>query len=400
MVITFHAAAIYCTADLSNIAKDSNITNNGGLHMKQVRLGIIGFGVMGENHSKYIFNGEVSGCILSGICDDNPERLKRARALYPDVKLFNDYQNMINSGMIDAVLIATPHYDHPKIAIYSLQKGLHTLVEKPAGVYTKQVLEMNEAAAKTDKVFGIMYNQRTNPLYQKLRDLVISGELGEIKRTNWIIDWYRPQSYYDSGGWRATWKGEGGGVLLNQDPHQLDLWQWTCGMPKRVRAFCYFGKYHKIEVEDEVTAFVEYENGATGVFVTSTAMTPETNRLEVMGDKGKVVIEDGKLTFDRLRVPERQFNEEYSGGAIAKPECWRCDIPVPSGQGGQHVEITQNFTNAILKGEELLAPGIEGINGLQISNAMHLSSWIDDWVDIPVDPDLFYEKLMERVKSE
>ncbi len=366
--------------------------------MKQVRLGIIGFGVMGENHSKYITKDQVSGAILSCICDGNPERLKRAKELYPKVKLFSDYKEMINSGHADAVLIATPHYDHPGIAIYALEKGLHTLIEKPAGVYTKQVLEMNEVAAKTDKVFGIMYNQRTNPLYQKLRDLVISGELGEIKRTNWIIDWYRPQSYYDSGGWRATWAGEGGGVLLNQDPHQLDLWQWTCGMPKRVRAFCYFGKYHDIEVEDEVNAFVEYENGATGVFVTSTAMTPETNRLEVMGDRGKVVIEDGKLTFDRLRVPERQFNKEYKGGYIAKPECWSCDIPIPSGDGGQHLEITQNFTNAILKGEELLAPGIEGVNGLQISNAMHLSSWINDWVDIPVDPDLFYEKLMERVK--
>lgn len=367
--------------------------------MEQVRIGIIGFGVMGLGHSKYIANGEVLGANLSCICDNKPDRLKKAAELYPTKKLFSDYNEMIKSGNVDAVIIATPHYDHPQIAIKALQHGLHTLIEKPAGVYTKQVLKMNESAAESGKVFGIMYNQRTNPIYQKLRDLVKSGELGEIKRTNWIIDWYRPQSYYDSGGWRATWAGEGGGVLLNQDPHQLDLWQWTCGMPKRVRAFCSFGKYHKIEVEDEVTAFVEYENGATGVFVTSTAMTPETNRLEVMGDRGKVIIEDGKLTFYRLRTPERQFNREYDGGRIAAPECWKCEIPVSPGQGGQHKEITQNFTNAILKGEKLLAPGIEGINGLQISNAMYLSSWTDDWVDIPVDPDLFYEKLMERIKS-
>jgi len=324
--------------------------------VEKVRLVLVGFGVIGSMHAKYLTDGEVSGVVLSCICDISPDRLKLAKELYPNIKLFSDYKEMIRSGEVDAVFVATPHYDHPKIALYALQNGLHTLIEKPAGVYTKQVLEMNEAAMKSDRVFGIMYNQRTNPVYQKLRDLIKSGELGEIKRTNWIIDWYRPQSYYDSGGWRATWAGEGGGVLLNQDPHQLDLWQWTCGMPKRVRAFCYYGKYHNIEVEDDVTAFVEYENGATGVFVTSTAMTPETNRFEVMGDKGKVVIEDGKLVFYRLRTPERQFNREYQGGKIAAPECWRCEIPVAPGGGGQHKEIMQNFVNAILKGEQLLAP--------------------------------------------
>lgn len=363
--------------------------------MKQVRIGIIGFGVIGLMHSKYIANGEVAGAVLSCICDSNPDMLNKAAELYPSVKLYSDYNDLIKSNAADAVIIATPHYDHPTIAVKALQNQLHALTEKPAGVYTKQVLQMNEEARRSSKVFGIMYNQRTNPVYKKLRDLVKAGELGDIKRTNWIIDWYRPQSYYDSGGWRATWKGEGGGVLLNQDPHQLDLYQWICGMPKKVRAFCSFGKYHDIEVEDEVTAYVVYDNGATGVFVTSTAMTPETNRLEVMGDKGKAVIEDGKLTFFRLRVSERQFNREYCGRGIAAPECWKCEIPVSAGAGGQHCEITQNFVNAILYGDELLAPGTEGINGLQISNAMYLSTWIDDWVSIPVDPDLYYKKLME-----
>lgn len=361
-------------------------------------MGIVGLGNMGIGHSRYITNGEISGCSITAVCDNNPERLKLASEQYPFLKLFDNIDSMLESNEIDALLIATPHYDHPPLAIKALKKGIHTLIEKPAGVYTKQVLEMNRVAEKTDKVFGIMYNQRTNPIYQKLRDLVQSGELGSIKRTNWVIDWYRPQSYYDSGGWRATWAGEGGGVLLNQDPHQLDLWQWTCGMPKRVRAFCAYGKYHNIEVEDDVTAYVEYENGATGVFITSTAMAPDTNRLEVVGDRGKVIIENNSLVFYRLRVPERQFNKEFKGG-FGNPECWKCEVPVKPGSGGQHKEITQNFVNAILKGEKLLAPGLEGINGLQISNAMHLSSWIDDWVDIPVDADLFYEKLKERIDS-
>jgi predicted dehydrogenase len=257
---------------------------------------------------------------------------------------------------------------------------------------------MNDAALKSGKVFGIMYNQRTNPLYQKVRDLIKSGELGEMKRSIWIVtNWYRPQSYFDSGGWRATWAGEGGGVLLNQDPHQLDLWQWICGIPTRIRAFCTEGKYHNIEVEDDVTAYVEYENGATGLFVTSTGEAPGTNRFEISGDKGKVVIEDGKLTFWRLRTPERQFNSEFKGG-FGEPECWKCEVPIKGEEKG-HPGITANFTEAILKGTSLLAPGIEGINGLQISNAMHLSSWTDSWVSLPVNEDLYYEKLKEKIDS-
>jgi len=367
--------------------------------MEKVRIGIIGIGNMGSSHARELAKGSVAGGELVAVCDINPDRLKWAKDTFgKDLALYDDADALINSGNIDSVLVATPHYDHPPLAIKAFEKGLHVLVEKPAGVYTKQVREMNEAALKSNKVFGIMYNQRTNPLYQKLRDLVKSGELGELKRTNWIItNWYRSQSYYDSGGWRATWAGEGGGVLLNQDPHQLDLWQWTCGMPKRVMAFMSFGKYHDIEVEDDVTAYVEYENGATGVFVTSTADAPGTNRFEVTGDRGKIVIEDDKLTFWRNRIPERQFNREYRGG-FGQPECWKCEIPI-TGQNTQHVGILRNWVDAILKGTELLAPGIEGINGLQISNAMHLSAWTGKWAEIPVDEDLFCELLQERIRN-
>ncbi len=366
--------------------------------MDKVRIGIIGIGNMGTAHLQYLAGEEITGAVVTAVCDIIPEKLQKAGQNFSSVKQYHDMDSMLGSGEVDAVLIATPHYDHPSQAMKALKRGVHTLIEKPAGVYTKQVIEMNNAAEKSDAVFGIMYNQRTNPMYQKLRELILDGELGELKRTNWIIDWYRPQSYYDSGGWRATWAGEGGGVLLNQDPHQLDLWQWTCGMPKRVLAFCNFGKYHKIEVEDEVTAYVEYENGATGVFVTSTGISPGTNRLEVIGDKGKVVIENNTFTFHRLRIPERQFNREFKDG-FGEPECWKCEVPVRVDSGSQHKGITQNFTNAILKGEKLLAPGIEGIYGLQISNAMHLSAWTNDWVDIPVDADMFYEKLKERINA-
>ena len=369
--------------------------------MEKVRFGIVGFGNMGSAHTASLFDGKVKNAVIAAVCDINPEKLEKVKEKYGDaIKLFDNHVDMYKSGEIDAVLVATPHYSHSPLSISAFEHNLNVLCEKPAGVYTKQVREMNEAAEKTDKVFGIMYNQRTNPVYQKVRQLIKDGELGEIRRLNWIITtWYRSQSYYDSGTWRATWEGEGGGVLLNQDPHQLDLWQWVMGdvLPTRVRSFCAYGKMHNIEVEDDVTAYAEYENGATAVFITSTYETPGTNRLEITGDMGKIIAEDGKITFWRNEVSERKFNEEFKGG-FGNPECWKCEIPV-KGTATEHVGIMENFSDAILKGTPLLAPGIEGIRGLEISNAIHLSSWLDNWVTLPIDEDLYYEKLQEKIKN-
>lgn len=368
--------------------------------MTKVRIGIVGMGNMGLGHAPYLAAGKVNGAVWTAISDVSEERRKKVRDTYgDDIATFETAEEMFASGLIDAVIVATPHYHHPECAILAFQYGLHVLIEKPAGVYTKQVREMNEAAAASGKVFSIMYNQRTNPLYAKLRELIAAGELGEIRRTNWIItNWYRSQSYYNSGGWRATWAGEGGGVLINQDPHQLDLWQWTIGMmPTRVRAFCHFGKYRDIEVEDDVTAYVEYANGATGVFVTTTGEAPGTNRFEVTGDRGKIVIEDGRMTFWRLRVSEPEFNATFKG-VFGAPECWRCEVPI-AGENPEHRGITQNFVDSILHGTPLIAPGEEGIHGLTLSNAMHLSTWTDDWVELPIDEELYYHLLQERIRG-
>lgn len=365
-----------------------------------IKVGIIGIGNMGTSHAFQLDQGKVSGAKLTAVCDLRESQLNWAKDnLSDEVQTFSDAESFFNGAEIDAVIIATPHYDHPSLAIQSFEKGWHVLVEKPAGVFTKNVQEMNEVAKKSGKVFSLMYNQRTNPLYQKVRELIKSGELGEIKRTNWIItDWYRSQSYYDSGGWRATWEGEGGGVLLNQSPHQLDLWQWTIGMmPKRVHGFCSFGKYRDIEVEDDVTAYVEYENGATGVFITTTGEAPGTNRYEVVGDRGKIVVENNKLVFHRLTVSEREFNQTSTSG-FGQPECWKIDVPV-HGRATDHLGIMQNWIDAIVKGTPLLAPGEEGIKGLELSNAMYLSSWLNRPVDLPIDADLFQEKLQEQIDN-
>ncbi|MCI3923881.1 Gfo/Idh/MocA family oxidoreductase [Paenibacillus sp. TRM 82003] len=370
-------------------------------HREEVRIGVIGLGNMGSNHCLQIHsNKKVPGLKLGAVCDISEERRAWANEQMPGVPVFEDAAELHRSGAVDAVLIAVPHYDHPSLAADAFANGLHVLVEKPAGVYTKQVLEMNEAAARSGKTFAIMYNQRTNPVYQKLRDFVQSGELGEIKRVVWIVtDWYRSQAYHDSGSWRSTWAGEGGGTLINQNPHNLDLLQWIAGMPKKLRSFCSYGKYYDIEVEDDVTAYMEFANGASGVYITSTGELPGTNRLEISGDMGKIVVENNAITFHRNRISEREHNRTNTN-PFGRAECWTCDIPVDKKKGEQHIGIMKNFTNAILRGEKLLAPGEEGIRGLLISNAIHYSSWTDSMVDLEqFDHDHFHELLQEKISS-
>lgn len=367
--------------------------------MSNVRIGVVGIGNMGTSHSRWIAEGMIPGLELSAICDIDPKRLDWAKDHLPEnVAKFSVASEMFKSNLVDAVLIATPHYQHPSLAIEAFECGLHVMCEKPAGVYTKQVNEMNAAAEKSGKVFGIMYNQRTDHLYRKMKELVDSGEFGKIKRTNWLItNWYRSQSYYDSGGWRATWAGEGGGVLINQCPHNLDLWQWICGMPVRVRAFCHEGKWHDIEVEDDVTAYVEYENGATGVFITCTADAPGTNRFEILLEGGKLVCEDGKLHVYKLEVNEREFNR--TNKEVFKAPPFEHSIAETDGQSPQHIGVLRKFVAAILHGEELVAEGVEGVKGLSISNAMHLSSWLGETVSLPINEDLFLFELEKRLSS-
>ena len=364
--------------------------------MEQVRIGIIGIGGMGSGHAMSIVQGKVPNLVLSAVADVRQSRLDWAREnLPPEVSIFSDGKEMITSGTCDAVLIATPHYLHPVFGIYALEHGIHVISEKPAGVYTKQVRELNEVAAKSDKVFAIMFNQRTNCVYRKLHDMIESGEFGQLKRVNWIItDWYRTQSYYDAADWKATWDGEGGGVLLNQCPHQLDLLQWLCGLPVSVRAFCHEAKWHNIEVEDDVTAYMEFENGATGVFVTSTADAHGTNRLELTFELGKGLCERGKLTFYRLSENERTFCMTAKEG-FKTPDVTVIDIET-DGQNEQHIGVLKAFTNRILHGTPLVASGEEGIRALTLSNAMHLSSWLNRTIELPLDEDLFLQELNKR----
>ena len=367
--------------------------------MNKVRLGMVGCGVQGMKYAQEILDGKVPNMEVTALCDGFNLKLEELGEKF-HAATFKEPKDMYESGLIDAVVIVTPHYSHPALAIEAFSYGLNVLIEKPAGVYTKHVKEMNEAANKSGKVFGIMYNQRTNPAYQKLREMVQSGELGHIKRISWIItNWYRPQAYHNSSPWRSTWKGEGGGTLINQNPHQLDLWQWMFGMPDKIYAQASFGKYYDIEVEDDVVALWEYANGTTGQYITTTGEAPGTNRLEVACDMGKIVIENDRMKFFKNEMSEREFNK-INTDMFGMPKFEEVDYDLDFSGGPQHVGIFQDFANAILNGTELLAKGEEGLNTVKIINAIEMSSWTGEKVDLNnFDDDRYYDLLQEKVAA-
>ena len=368
--------------------------------MDTVKFGIIGVGNMGSGHLQSFYTGKVKNGVVTAIADWSEKKLAAAESACPGkYACYRSGAELIDKADVDAVIIAVPHYQHPELSIRALNKGLHVICEKPAGVYTKQVKEMNDVARKSDKLFTMMYNQRTNPLYIKMHDLVHAGEIGEIRRVNWVItNWFRTQFYYDSGSWRATWAGEGGGVLMNQCPHQLDLLQWICGMmPVKMRAFCHFGKWHDIEVEDDVTAYMEFANGATGAFVTSTADTPGTNRFEIVGTKGKIVCEKDELAVSRTGVDINEFLRTAENG-FAEPKC-ETEIIRQSGDNPQHVGILNNFANAVLGLEPLYVDGKEGLKCVELIDSMLLSAWLDQTVTLPVDDDLYIAELQKRIAT-
>jgi len=366
--------------------------------MKNVRLAIVGAGTVGTAYAKFILEGKVSRCELAAVCDTDAGRT-RAFDASPGVRQFHDFDDLLKSDAVDAVMVCTPHYQHTLQGIAALEAGRHVLVEKPISVHKADCERLLAAHGNKGQVFAAMFNQRTRPAYRKLRELLVEGQLGQLTRINWICTtWFRTEAYYASSEWRATWHGEGGGVLLNQCPHQLDMMTWLFGMPSRVRAFCGFGKYHNIPVEDEVTAYLEYPNGATGVFVTNTAEMPGTDRLEVCGDMGRIVVGDDHLHWTCNERPMLEFlrTANHVSDKLATQEI---DIPTAS-NGGQHVAIIQNFVDAILDGAELIAPAQEGIKSVELANAMIYSSLLEKTVDLPLDAAEYERCLKELIRNE
>ncbi|MEP7050842.1 MAG: Gfo/Idh/MocA family oxidoreductase [Pseudomonadota bacterium] len=364
---------------------------------REVRIAVIGVGRMGAVHARGLLAGSIPRATLAAVCDTDATALGR----FPGVRGFSASRALLAANVADAVLIATPHYDHTPLAIEALAAGLHVLVEKPLAVHKADCLRMlaaYDARPKANQVFAEMLSQRTDARFLKLRDLIQKGELGTLRRFNWIVtDWFRTDAYYRSGGWRASWRGEGGGALLNQCPHQLDLWQWLFGMPARVHAFCGFGRFHDIEVEDQVTAYLEYDSGASGVFITTTAEAPGTNRLEVVGDLGKVVLTKGGLELTQNQASMMDFVKN-SAERYARPASTTVNIQLAAGEG-QREAILENFVNAIVVGEPLIAPASEGIASVELANAMIYSSLAKRTVELPLDPALYAAELDRLVRT-
>ena len=365
--------------------------------MNKVRLGLLGMGNIGKYHADYLLAGKVARAELAAVCSTSPHKLDTFKA--KGVAVFDDAQKLFQSGTVDAVLIATPHPQHPAQGIAALEAGLHVMVEKPLAAHKADAERLIAAARKQpQQIFGAMFQLRTEPRYARIRKLIQEGELGPLVRVNWIItDWFRTEAYYASGGWRATWRGEGGGVLINQCLHQLDTLQWLVGMPARVRGFCQLGRFHNIEVEDSVTVHLEWAGGATGVFISSTGETPGTNRFELVGTRGKLVLENGKLTFTRNEADMLEFSRAAKTG-FARPEVWNADIPFDNAPA-QHATLLQNFTDAILDGTPLLVPGAEGIHSVELANAMLYSSLVNQTIDLPLDAAAYEQKLNALIAS-
>jgi predicted dehydrogenase len=365
--------------------------------MNKVRLGIIGMGNIGKHHAEYLRAGKVNRCELVAVCSTSPDKLEK----YLPLKVYDDARALIRSGTLDAVLIATPHYQHTTFGIEALEHGLHIMVEKPISAHkadAEKLIAAHQKQKHAKLVFAGMFQLRTEPRYTKIRNLIRGGELGDIVRLSWIItDWYRTEAYYCSGGWRATWRGEGGGVLLNQCLHNLDALQWLCGMPARVRGFCQLGRYHNIEVEDSATAYMEYPNGATGVFITSTGEAPGTNRLEIAGTRGKIVLQKDKLHFIRNEVSMTEFSKT-SDSAFLKPNVWNIEIPIENAPA-PHATVMQNFVDAILDGAPLIAPGEEGLHSVELANVMLYSSLIGETVELPMNSAAYEKKLKQLIKN-
>ena len=378
----------------------------------KVRLGIVGLGAQGSMYARFIADGMVPNMVIGAICDPDPAKADVVASTYPEVPFYTEYLTMLDSGDVDAVVTCVPHYLHPEMGIAALRHGIHALVEKPAGVYTTQVKELNAyAATKPELTFAIMFNQRNNPLYRRIKEIVDAGEIGAIRRTNWIITtWWRPQGYYDQSAWRATWGGEGGGVLVNQAPHQLDLLQWICGIPKSVYAKVAYGFRRNIAVEDEVTAVLDYGDGATGVFITAVHDLVGTDRFEILGDNGKIVVENSKTaTVTRLTKPERELSDGMGmedvmrlfTGQLNTDDYYSSEvIEFESAWGSQHAGVLENFAANILEGTPLIAPGSDGINGVRLANAIHLSSWTGQEVPLDFDEDLYLSELNQRIRDE
>ncbi|MDE5910848.1 MAG: Gfo/Idh/MocA family oxidoreductase [Clostridia bacterium] len=373
------------------------------------RLAVVGIGRMGSRHARNIAKGAIKGARLVAVCDVDSQKLKDFGEKYK-VAAYSDLQDMLAKEELDGVIIATPHYSHVQLAKSCISKGVNTLVEKPISVTVKEAKQLIDTLEQNPDVIGaMMFNQRTNRMYRKAKQLIDSGAIGKVQRVNFIVtNWYRTQFYYDMGGWRASWSGEGGGTLINQCVHQLDVLQWLVGMPKSVLAYC-STKNRNITTENDVTAVLRYDEFDC-VFTASTHEVPGTNRLEIAGDKGKIVVEKFKMNYYLNQKSESQINQlstrDYGNKADKKSKKHKLSYGlgrmIYDGIYGQQARIITNFVQALeSKSKDVLIAKLEeGSKCLELINAINQSSWLGKEVDLPLDADVYAELLNQKIKEE
>ena len=335
------------------------------------RLAVVGIGRMGSRHARNIAKGAIKGARLVAVCDVDSQKLKDFGEKFK-VAVYSDLQDMLSKEDLDGVIIATPHYSHVELAKSCINKGVNTLVEKPISVTVKEAKQLIDTLEQNPNVIGaMMFNQRTNRMYRKAKQLIDSGAIGKVQRVNFIVtDWYRTQFYYDMGGWRASWSGEGGGTLINQCVHQLDVLQWLVGMPKSVLAYC-STKNRNITTENDVTAVMRYDEFDC-VFTASTHEVPGTNRLEIAADKGKIVVEKFKMNYYLNQKSESQINQlstrDYGNKADKKSKKHKLSYGlgrmIYDGIYGQQARIITNFVQALeSKSKDALIAKLEEAQG-------------------------------------
>ena len=356
-----------------------------------VRFGVVGTGNIGSQHIQLLNSGKVAGATVAATAS------RSTPDLVTGVPHFVDYRQMFSDADINAVLIATPTMSHVEVAQAALEHNFHVVMEKPIAMSIHQA-ETLLARVPDDLKFAVMLNQRFHPAYAKLKQLLVDDAIGSLQRVSWTMTaWYRPDIYYQVSSWRGTWPGEGGGLLINQCIHNLDVLQWLVGLPNSITANVRFGKYHNIDVEDEVSALMTFENGATGMLTASCGEAPGVNRIEIVGDRGTLILEKGVIEVLRsgesvqshCRTTHEMFGmPEFEGETIEMAE-----------ETDQHAAVLRNFVDSVETGTQLLTSGDQGLGSLQLANGILLSAWTSGAVTLPIDANQYEAKLQEKIRG-
>ena len=365
------------------------------MNKKKIKYGVVGIGGMGASHASKLFKSEINDAVLTAVCDADVSHKYK----FENIPFYLNIKNFLKQDIIDAVIIATPHKSHVEIAKLALQNNINVIVEKPLAITSKKCREFIKFSENYESKFTVMLNQRTNPVYLKIKDLIQTGSLGSIHRYQWTItDWFRTNYYYKTSKWRAKWESEGGGVLINQSIHQLDLCQWLFGMPDSVYTDLGLGRFHTIEVEDEVTSIFKYSNGLKGVFITTTGEAPGVNRLEIASEKGLITIQDNEIVWDKVDSSTDFINNSKTLFDMPKKERINFNFKSNLDQHIEHQRLIQNFTNFLLGKEKLLVNGKDGLNSVELINAMVLSGLDEEKICLPLNENR-YEKKLEKMIS-